>query len=79
MLKIITRILIGVLCVLLLVILLVAIFSPGWTRRNAEASYPQIEGEIVLDSLNGKVEIYRDPMGVPHIYAATQHDLFFAQ
>ena len=29
--------------------------------------------------LDGTVDIYRDSMGVPHIYAATPHDLFFAQ
>src|SRR3990172_3208363 len=42
-------------------------------------SFPQIDGEIQLDGLNGPVHIYRDPMGIPHIYASTQHDLFFAQ
>ena len=45
----------------------------------AQKSFPQIDGEIQLDGLNGPVDIYRDPMGIPHIYAATQHDLFFAQ
>ncbi|HLE92905.1 MAG TPA: penicillin acylase family protein [Anaerolineales bacterium] len=45
----------------------------------APKSFPQIDGEIQLDGLNGPVDIYRDPMGIPHIYAATQHDLFFAQ
>ena len=44
-----------------------------------QKSFPQIDGEIQLDGLNGPVHIYRDPMGIPHIYAATQHDLFFAQ
>ena len=45
----------------------------------APKSFPQIDGEIQLEGLNGPVDIYRDPMGIPHIYAATQHDLFFAQ
>src|SRR3990170_865121 len=45
----------------------------------AQKSFPQIDGEIQLDGLNGPVDIYRAPMGIPHIYAATQHDLFFAQ
>ena len=45
----------------------------------AQKSFPQIDGEIQLDGLNGPVDIYRDPMGIPHLYAATQHDLFFAQ
>src|SRR4051812_6533190 len=34
---------------------------------------------IRLPGLQKEVEILRDRWGVPHIYAATQHDLFFAQ
>jgi penicillin G amidase len=45
----------------------------------APKSFPKIEGKIQLEGLNGPVDIYRDQMGVPHIYATTQHDLFFAQ
>jgi penicillin amidase len=45
----------------------------------APKSFPQVDGEIPLDGLDGSVDIYRDKMGVPHIYATTQHDLFFAQ
>src|SRR6266545_2260511 len=45
----------------------------------APKSFPKIDGEIQLDSLDGPVNIYRDQMGIPNIYAATQHDLFFAQ
>ena len=45
----------------------------------APKSFPQIDGEIHLDGLKGPVDIYRDPMGIPNIYATTQHDLFFAQ
>ena len=45
----------------------------------APKSFPQIDGEMQLAGLDGPVDIYRDQMGVPHIYASTQHDLFFAQ
>jgi penicillin G amidase len=45
----------------------------------APQSFPQIDGEIKLDGLNGPVDVYRDKMGIPHIYASTPHDLFFAQ
>jgi penicillin amidase len=45
----------------------------------AQKSFPQIDGEIQLDGLDGAVDIYRDGMGTPHIYASTTHDLFFAQ
>ena len=45
----------------------------------ARQSFPQIDGELKLAGLDAQVDIYRDQMGVPHIYASTQHDLFFAQ
>ncbi|MFZ5808249.1 MAG: penicillin acylase family protein [Chloroflexota bacterium] len=45
----------------------------------ASRSFPQTAGEITLEGLDQAVEIYRDQMGIPHIYASTLHDLFFAQ
>src|SRR5574339_142932 len=45
----------------------------------APKSFPQIDGEIQLEGLDGPVDIYRDAMGIPHIYASSQHDLFMAQ
>ena len=40
---------------------------------------PKKSGEVVLTGLNSPVEVYRDSWGIPHIYAQTQQDLFFAQ
>ncbi len=37
----------------------------------APKSFPKIDGEIQLEGLDGAVDIYRDHMGIPHIYAAT--------
>jgi penicillin G amidase len=45
----------------------------------AQQSFPQIDGEIKVDGLEGTVDVYRDNMGIPHIYASTTHDLFFTQ
>jgi len=45
----------------------------------AKQSFPQIDGEIQVTGLEGPVDVYRDSMGIPHIYAASAHDLFFAQ
>lgn len=45
----------------------------------APKSFPQIDGTIQLEGLDGPVNIYRDPVGIPHIYASTEHDLFFAE
>lgn len=45
----------------------------------ASKSFPQIDGQIQLEGLDAPVDVFRDQMGIPHIYATTQHDLFFAQ
>jgi penicillin amidase len=42
-------------------------------------SFPQIDGEVRIPSLDAAVEIIRDTNGIPHIYASTTHDLFMAQ
>ncbi|MCA1900304.1 MAG: penicillin acylase family protein [Chloroflexi bacterium] len=72
---------------LLAVVIFALIVAAGGTfyfkrylpQTVAPKSFPQIEGEIQLDGLDGAVDIYRDGMGIPHIYASTTHDLFFAQ
>lgn len=40
---------------------------------------PQIDGELKVAGLRDRVEVIRDPHGVPHIYASSPYDLFFAQ
>jgi len=45
----------------------------------ARQSFPQTSGELPLKGLDAPVDIYRDKMGVPHIYAGSLHDLFAAQ
>ena len=37
------------------------------------------DGAVALEGLDGSVDIYRDSYGIPHIYAETSADLFFAQ
>ena len=46
---------------------------------RAQAALAQISGTLQLSGLQKPVTVYRDPWGVPHIYAETQEDLFFAQ
>lgn len=41
-------------------------------------SLPQLDGSITLDGLSGPVEIIRDRAAIPHIYAATSRDAYFA-
>lgn len=39
---------------------------------------PDYEGEQTLTGLTEEVTVYRDHRGMPHIYAANEHDLYFA-
>ena len=48
-------------------------------RARAEAALSQTTGEIGLAGLEQPVEVIRDRWGIPHIYARTVRDLFFAQ
>ena len=47
--------------------------------KRARAVLAQLEGRIEVAGLGGSVEVLRDHWGVPHIYATSQSDLFFAQ
>jgi penicillin amidase len=57
----------------------------GWSRQPssiaalASASLATIDGTIALPSLRAEVRVVRDTWGVPHIYAQSSDDLFFAQ
>ncbi|MDB4906711.1 MAG: Penicillin amidase [Gemmatimonadetes bacterium] len=46
---------------------------------SARARLSQIDGSLRAPGLDSAVEVLRDTWGVPHIYARTAHDLFFAQ
>lgn len=78
------RALLTLLSVVVVVVLLLAgggfyYFRVYLPRVVAPRSFPQVEGEIRAPGLEKPVEVYRDRMGIPHIYASTLHDLFFAQ
>jgi penicillin amidase len=47
--------------------------------RRSRAVLAQTSGRIRLRGLRKPVEVLRDEWGVPHIYAQTTEDLFFAQ
>lgn len=46
---------------------------------RAEKAISPLSGEVKTAGLQQQVSIVRDHWGVAHIYAANQHDLFFAQ
>jgi penicillin amidase len=48
-------------------------------ENAAQAALSKTDGTLKLAGLEHPVTVLRDPWGVPHIYAQSQHDLFFAQ
>lgn len=78
--RILGRLLLGVLVIAALLAAAGLItFKSYFPTQVAPRSFPQIAGDIHLQGLDGPVDVYRDHMGIPHIYASTPHDLFFAQ
>src|SRR5262249_17984308 len=57
--------------------------GPGTSRdsltTDAEHALSPTRGTLRIPGLYHPVEVFRDSWGVPHIYAKSQHDLFFAQ
>jgi len=65
---------------ILLVLLVLAICAGVlWLRSAEKIALPQLDGDLHLPGLSAPVTVERDAHGVPHIEAATQEDLFFAQ
>jgi penicillin amidase len=48
-------------------------------KESARRGLPPVEGEVRASGLREPVEVIRDRWGVPHIYANSIEDLFFAQ
>ena len=69
----------GTLIVILSALLIICVVAAVLGSATVRRSFPVKDGEIQLSALDAPVEIYRDSSGVPHIYASTEHDLFFAQ
>lgn len=63
----------GITLLLLLAVLAVAAF---WFVRHP---WPQTQGDLAVAGLTAPVEVIRDGLGIPNIYARNEHDLFFAQ
>ncbi|MBI5652251.1 MAG: penicillin acylase family protein [Chloroflexi bacterium] len=72
------RLLKRILQIVLVVIVLILLVGGGAGYWFATKSHPQIDGTLQIKGLKDKVEIVRDTMGVPHIYATNADDLFFA-
>ena len=60
---------------LVVVLVLLTVVGVTVVRR----SWPQTEGEIEIQGLQGEVQVLRDDHGIPQIYADSVHDLMLAQ
>jgi penicillin G amidase len=69
----------SILITLVLVLLLVVVAAGVAGYIFIRSPYPTTDGRLELDGLNDIVHVYRDEVGVPHIYAMNEHDLYFAQ
>ena len=53
--------------------------SPGLTRADLEKALPSTAGTVAVTGLDSTIEIYRDSLGIPHVFAQSTHDAFFGQ
>jgi penicillin amidase len=61
------------------VVFLVIAVGYLWVKISIPRSFPTVDGEVQIPGLTNPVNIYRDEMGIPNIYATSSHDLFLAQ
>jgi penicillin amidase len=73
------RILLRTAGILLALLVLAVCAGVLWLRSAEKNTLPELDGELHLPGLSAPVTVERDDHGVPHIEAATQDDLFFAQ
>ncbi len=68
--------------IVLLIGLSLAVVAVGgaavWFYSAARAALPQLDGTLPVTGLGAPVTVIRDAQGVPHIRAASMHDLFLA-
>jgi penicillin amidase len=62
--------------VLVMAVLVVSLWG-GWTVWRFRASLPVVEGQERVEGLAGPVVIARDEHGVPHIFGASDADVYF--
>ena len=62
-----------------LVVVLALVGIGGYALHLVRAPFPQTSGELQVPGLQAEVEVIRDDLGIPNIYADSIEDLFFAQ
>jgi penicillin amidase len=66
----------GIFGIVVLVLAVIGISFGAWTVHRP---FPQLSGEVQVPGLNASVEVIRDDLGIPQIYADNIDDLFYAQ
>ena len=69
------RIILYSLAVIVVIAIVAGFIFISGIKRGA---LPKYSGELSLKGLSGEVKVYRDERGMPHIYAADEHDLYYA-
>lgn len=69
----------SILFIVLVVLLLVALIAALSLHSITRGPFPTTNGAITVPGLLDEVTVVRDDLGVPHIYARNEADLFFAQ
>ncbi len=67
------------LIILFSAVIILALIVGGTGFYFVRRSFPKTDGNVQVPGLEDRVEVFRDAMGVPHIYASNLHDLFFTQ
>lgn len=62
---------------LVLIVVVGGLSVGGWMAWRFSGSAPKIEGEIAIRGLDSEIQILRDEYGVPHIFGATEADVFY--
>jgi penicillin amidase len=62
-----------------LVLGLIVVGVVGYGVHLVRASFPQVDGDIGAAGISSPIEVLRDDLGIPTIYADNLEDLFFAQ
>ncbi len=68
-----------ILFVLVVVVVAASLLGVGSVLYTIRRPWPKINGKVKVDHIHDEVTIIRDNWGIPHIYASTPYDLFFAQ
>ncbi|MBT6614314.1 MAG: penicillin acylase family protein, partial [Deltaproteobacteria bacterium] len=60
------------------IVVVVVVISVAGIYGYLRSTLPDYDGEITVPGLAGEVKVIRDSYGMPHIYAKTDQDGFFA-